>query len=339
MGSHGRQMKTIFLFTIDVESRTYGNPHSNIFGILPGYEENYGIEKIMDILEAYQIRGTFFLNTYEAAKYGGEIIGKAARMIHVRGHDLELHTHPRPAYSYYGMSDAPREDQIAILNAGKAFLKHWTGKDVMAHRAGAFRANMDTLRAVEATGLLADCSLSPGSRVHMPLVNDLGVTNLVRRIGKVWEIPVTYYHQLRVGRWHSKRILDIEGSTLPEIKRVTRWALQEGLPTICILMHSFSLCRRGKPNRRVIRRFASLLAWLQKQYGIEIGTIEQVCERLTHENVSSIAIKETNTGLLLTLFRSLLMWNDGWRNRLIALMGLIGITILMLTLLHYGLMN
>jgi len=328
----------MFLFTIDVESRTRGEPRSDIWGILPGHTDKFGITRIMDLLESHQAKGTFFLNVYEAAKFSEEIIAEAAKLIHARGHDLELHTHPRPMYSYYQMSHALLEGQVVIIEKGKAFLERWTGKKIIAHRAGAFGANLDTLRASESVGLLADCSLSAGSRVSVPLVHDLGASNLVQRIGKVWEIPVTYYRQLSVGRWHSKRILDIEGSSLPEIKKVTRWAVQQGMPTVCILMHSFSFFRRGKPNRRVMRRLSVLLSWLQKQDGIEISTIEQVCRRLDQNAIPEVVPGEPSTGICLTWIRALLAWNDGWRNKLVVMIGLFGMISMTLILIYLGLL-
>ena len=325
------------MLTVDVESRTHGDPRSDIWGILPGHDENFGVTRIMDLLETYQARGTFFLNVYEAAKHSEEAIADIARLIHFRGHDLELHTHPRPMYPYYGVADAPFEDQVAIIKEGASLLQEWTGKKPVAHRAGAFRANMDTLRACESVGLLADCSLSPGSLVPVPLIHDLGASNLVQRIGKVWEIPVTYYHQLRVGRWHSKRILDLEGSSLLEIKRVTRWAVRQGLPTVCVLLHSFSLSRHGKPNWSVIRRLSSLLKWLQEEEGIEVCTIEQVCQHLTHDSIPLSVTEVPCTGLLLTWNRALLAWNDGWKNLFVAIAGIIGIVAVTLALAYLGL--
>ena len=270
-------MKTTFIITVDVESKTRGDPSQDVLGTIPGYQGNYGIERIMDLLEEHQARATFFLNVYESARHGDEVMSRAAKMIHSRGHDLELHTHPRPMFKFYGMSGASLDEQKAILERGLSLLEEWTGKRAVAHRAGAFSANTDTLRASAAAGLLCDSSLSAGSRVFVPLVAERGASNVAQRVEDVWEIPMTCFDQVRVGPWRSRRILDIEGCSLPEIKRVTRWAVRRGLPTVCILMHSFSLSRYDKPNRRAIRRLSALLAWLREQEDIEIGTIEQVC--------------------------------------------------------------
>jgi peptidoglycan/xylan/chitin deacetylase (PgdA/CDA1 family) len=330
-------MATTFLFTVDVESRSRGNPGQDIFGELPDQPGDHGIGLMMDLLESHQVRGTFFLNVYEAAKYGDEVVARAARTIHSRGHDLELHTHPRPMYRPYGMSHAPFEEQVEIVEKGIALIEGWTGKRVVAHRAGAFLANGDTLRALAAAGLAADCSLAPGSHDVAPLVNELGVSNGVRRVSGVWEIPVTYYDQMRVGPWHSRRILDIEASSLAEIKRVTRVAIRQGLPTVCILMHSFSFTRKGRPDERIIRRFSALLAWLRQQPEIHISTVEQACQWLEAAQLpKSIPRAAPCTGIWLTWARALRSWDDGWKNFAVSATGIAGLAILILAAVYFG---
>lgn len=331
-------MTTTFIITVDVESRTHGDSDQDISGVIPGYQGNFGIERIMDLLEEYRARGTFFLNVYEIAKRGERVVRSAARLIHDRGHDLELHTHPRPMFGVYGMSQAPLGEQQAILEKGVALLEDWTGKKVVAHRAGAFAANIDTVRAVGAMGLKADCSLSAGSHVPVPLVAELGASNAVQCVDGVWEIPATCFDQVRLGRWYSRRILDIEGCSLAEIKCVTRWAIRRGLPTVCILMHSFSLSRHGKPNRRVIRRLSMLLAWLSKQEGIEVGTVEQACRHLDAGSLPSSAVTIPATGVWLTWRRAVGAWNDGWKNLLVAVSGAGVLAALALALVLLGLL-
>jgi len=305
-------------------------------GELPGCRGKFGIELMMDLLERQQARGTFFLNVYEVAKHGDEVMTRAARLIHSRGHDLELHTHPLPMFQFYGMSKAPFDEQVAILERGMSLIEGWTGKRVIGHRAGAFSANVDTVRAAEAAGMVADCSLSPGSRVSVPLVSEIGASNLARRVGKIWEIPVTYYDQLRVGRWCSRRILDIEGCSLPEIKHVVRQAIQQGLPTVSILMHSFSLSRHGRPNRRVVRRFSALLAWLREQEDIEVGTVEQTCRHLDVDAMPQSIAHVPHTGIWLTWSRALVSWNDGWKNFLLCVTGSACLAAMITVLVYLG---
>lgn len=329
-------MKTTFIVTVDVETRTHGDSNQDISGLIPGYPGNFGIEKIMEVLEEHRAHGTFFLNVYEIAKRGEEVVRSAARLIHERGHDLELHTHPRPMFRFYGMSQASFDEQKTILEKGIALLEGWTGKKVVAHRAGAFAANTDTLRAVAAAGLRADCSLSAGSHVSVPLVAELGPTNSVQCVDDAWEIPVTCFDQVRFGPWHSRRILDIEGCSLPEIKRITRWAVRQQLPAVCLLMHSFSLSRHGKPNRRVIQRLSALLAWLREQGNIEIGTIEQTCCQLDAGSLSPATAVIPVTGVWLTWRRAVGSWSDGWKNFLVAISGAGVLAVLALALFLLG---
>jgi hypothetical protein len=292
---------------------------------------------MMDMLEAQNLRGTFFLNPYEIAIHGDEFTAQAARQIHARGHDLELHTHPLPVFRRYGISNAPFEEQVAILAWGIDRIRRWTGKRIVAHRAGAFSANLDTLRAMDAVGLRVDCSLSPGSRVRVPLVKELGVSNLARRVGAIWEIPMTYFDQVRIGRWSSRRILDLEGNSLSEIKHVTRQAIRHRVPTVCILVHSFSFLRSGRPNRRVIRRFAALLEWLREQDDIKVATVEQECQRLDAWGLPQPQTVDLRGGIWLTWCRALQSWNDGWKNLAVSAAGVGCVATVALVLVYLGL--
>lgn len=314
--------KTRFLVTIDVETMTRGNVERDILGAIPGWRDRFGVERMMDLLESRQVRGTFFLNVYDVAKHGEDSIAKVARLIQSRGHDLELHTHPRPMYPFYGISRAPFEEQVEILEKGISLIEKWTGRRPVAHRAGAFLANLETLRAMDTVGLQVDSSLAPGSRMVLPLVGELGASNVPRRVGSVWEVPVTYFDQLRFGPWRSRRTLDIEGCSLAEIKTVTRWAVLHGYPTVCLLMHSFSFSRHGKPGWRVIRRFEALLAWLERQEGIEFATAEQAGRWAQAETAARSPVRTPRTGIWMTWARALGSWNDGWKNFLVACTGL-----------------
>lgn len=308
----------------------------DVFGVVPGRRENFGIELMMDLLESHNARGTFFLNVYEAAKHGDAAIASAARLIHSRGHDLELHTHPRPMYRFYGMSDATLNEQVAVLEKGISLIEQWTGKRVVAHRAGAFCANMDTLRAVKAVKLAADCSLAAGSHVELQLPTQLGATNLPFRVDAVWEIPVTFYRQMSFAPWRSRRHLSIEGSSLAEIKHIVRYAVRHGLPTVCILMHSFSFTRKGRPDQRFIRRMSDLIEWLREQNGVVVSTVDATLPSLDANVASQSTTLVPCTGIWLTWLRVLGSWRDGWKNLLIAVVSVVVLAVLILLVAYAG---
>jgi peptidoglycan/xylan/chitin deacetylase (PgdA/CDA1 family) len=201
---------TLVMITVDVESYTKGTPDQQIWGKQPDGE--HGIRRMMDMLDRHGFKGTFYLNVYEAAKHGEAIMAETARTIHGRGHDLQLHTHPQPMFGFETMQNADVEEQVGILNEGKDLIRRWTGKTVIAHRAGAFAANQDTLAACQRAGLVIDSSFSPVSTLT-DLSRQLPATNLPRVINGVVELPLTYFAQARVGNWQSLRYLDIEGTS------------------------------------------------------------------------------------------------------------------------------
>lgn len=327
---------TTFVFTVDVETRTNGEPDLDIWGRVSSGTEMFGIEKIMSIFESYDVRATFFVNPYEVAINGRDGIAKAAKVIHSRGHDVELHTHPLPMYGYYGMSGAPLDVQRKILSKGISLIEGWTRRRPNAHRAGAFAANADTLKACSQLGLLADCSLSPGSKVPVPLLEQLGYSNVVMRIEGLVEIPVTYYLQMRWGLWRPRRILDIEGSSLPELKKVTQWGVANEIPTVTVLMHSFSLCRGGRPNQKVIGRLEAFLSWLRDREGVAIATVAEACRTVDVTVVAAGADGPPTTGVWLAWMRVLESWDAGWKNRAVAVMSVTGLVVGILGLVGLG---
>lgn len=320
---------TRFIFSIDVECRTNGEPNADIWGSFPNENDEFGIVKIMDLLDSYSSKGTFFFDVYNVEKFGESTLRSVAQAIHQRGHDLQLHTHPRAMFGFYGMSHASLQDQVRILRTGMEMLFSWTGKMPKAHRAGAFAANEDTLRASQRVGLLADCSLSGGSHNSSILVKKLGCVNWIQKVGGIWVFPVTYYTQIAFAFWRSRRILDIEGSSLSEIKHVVQWATKHRVPTVCLLMHSFSLCRKGKPNYQVINRFERLLQWLHEQPEVQVNTIADICESLKKIPLGKSMTGAAYTGLRLTWLRALGSWRDGWKNRLVATAGIIAIAVIL----------
>lgn len=263
---------TQVMITVDVESYSKGNPGLQIWGKQPDGE--HGIQRMMDMLDAHGLKGTFYLNVYEAAKFGEADIAKVARTIHSRGHDLELHTHPGPMFSSAEMQQASLEKQVEILKRGKELIRQWTGKSVIAHRAGDFAANLDTLKACQLAGLPIDSSFSPVLG-YTGLSHQLTGTNLPREIGGVLELPVTQYAQVRVGNWKSLRYLDIEASSLDEMVKAIRQLRDAGFPTVTILMHSFSFVRDGKAHPDVEQRFDNLLSFLAAEPGVKVVSVSE----------------------------------------------------------------
>src|SRR5262249_53271335 len=110
------------------------------------------------------------------------------------GHDVELHTHPDAAYDpkRHEMYEYSLDEQTTIVRDGVRLLESWTGQPVVAHRAGAYSADENTLIALERNGVTVDSSLFweyPKSKLNaLPLPrNSPGVYRTVL------ELPVTAY--------------------------------------------------------------------------------------------------------------------------------------------------
>lgn len=326
------QMKV--LVTVDVESYAKGNPDKQIWGRQPDGE--HGIRRIMDLLDKHDLKGTFYLNVYEAAKHGEPEIAEVARVIHQRGHDLQLHTHPAPMYGFRNMQQADYDHQVEVLTHGKELIRTWTGKTVVAHRAGAFAANLDTLKASRAAGLAIDSSFSPSSHNTM-LARQLPASNLPQKVEGVLELPVSYYTQLRFGSWQSERLLDVEATSLDEFKSVIRQFRDGGAPAVNVLMHSFSFVRTGAVNPVMEQRFDQLLDFLTKEPGIEVVTVSQLQPAWIAQigEMKQVAGPVPNTGLWLTYCRAVEQAHEGGANLAVTLAPVIAVILVIILILFW----
>lgn len=308
------------LVTIDTESYTNGHPDQHIWGRTREHGE-HGIRRIMDILEAHGARGTFYVNVYEAERHGEAALAEVVRALHGRGHDVELHSHPRDRYGIDKLTRAGVEKQKEVLLWGKQFIERHTGTPVIAHRAGAFAANLDTLEALRQIGVPVDAShssITPESH----LGRQMGMRNSPYVHNDVLELPVTYYTQGRLGRFQSHRLLDIEASGLREMKHVIRQARAAGESTVNVLMHSFTFLRGDKPDLALERRLERLLAWIERQDGIQASTTRQfhAAWQVQPRHGETGAEFQASTGWLLTYLRCVEQIGRSWKNALVALL-------------------
>jgi peptidoglycan/xylan/chitin deacetylase (PgdA/CDA1 family) len=323
---------TMVMITVDVESYEKGNPDAQIWGKQPDGE--HGVRRIMDMLEAHGLKGTFYLNVYEAAKHGEGELASVARAIHERGHDLELHTHPGPMFGNANMRQASLERQVEILQRGQDLIRQWTGKHVVAHRAGAFAGNLDTLRATRMVGLSIDSSVSPAAR-KTEFARTLPPNNSPRVLEGVVELPVSFYTQAKLGGWRSLHYLDVESSSYDEMVSVIRQFRDAGFPVVTIMMHSFSFVRYGTANAAVEKRFDQLLRFVSTEPGIKPATVSQlypewVAQRATLEPHPDLV---PHTGLWLTYWRSVEHAREGGLYLALAVSPVVALVVMAIALL------
>lgn len=323
---------TYVLLTIDVETLRKGTPSSDILGIVDDSRRQYGVPKIIEIFDRHHASPTFYFNPYEIATHPESEISAIAREIVSRGHEIELHTHPNPMYRGGGMSDFPVEQQVEILKRGKDLIQTWTGENVLAHRAGAYLANTETLKALERAGILIDASLSPASQ--SPLAREGVIANDLIRLGPILEIPVTYYHELQFMNWKSMRFLDIESSTLRELKYVLNAFAANGSCVANIMMHSFSATRSGKVDERVLAKLDALLEFIQEHPQLKAVSTQDLATAYRSNQLTCTPDPEfiPVTGAGYTYLRSWERFFDGWKNVAFALVPPAGIALLLVSL-------
>lgn len=263
------------LFAVDVETTHRASIEMDVWGRLPGVEGEHGIGRMMDIFDRHGARCTFLVNVYAAARHGEDAWAEVCRAIHDRGHDVELHTHPRAMFDLYEIKQGDLATQARILSRGCDLIESWTGVRPVAHRAGAFGANATTLAACVRAGLAADFSYNP-IVADCELTGVVPVTDAPSVVGGLLCVPVTTYVQAELGSWHSLRFLDIESSSTEEIHAVIRDLRARGVRTAVVMMHSFSFTRGDKVNTRVETALDDVLADLSGDSETRIVTAREL---------------------------------------------------------------
>jgi peptidoglycan/xylan/chitin deacetylase (PgdA/CDA1 family) len=249
LGLASADARPTVIVTVDVESLP-SLPLPRQMDLTCEQQTPCGLTHMARMLKERGLAGTFFLNVYEYKSWGEPVLRDIATRLQADGHDVALHTHPQwaydPARPY--MYDYSAEDQNRIIADGVRLLQQWTGRPVVAHRAGAYSANRDTIAALARNGILLDSSLfldHPHSRL-----NGLGLpANAPSMIGSVLEIPVTVYRRherppvigpllpayVAVGKVDVGSI-----ATTQEATAALDALVAADLPFIVVFLHSFS---------------------------------------------------------------------------------------------------
>ena len=306
------------LFTCDVESLRDGDPERDIWGKIG--DEYHGITRMMDIFEQYGRKLTFFVNVYEVGDYGEEEMREICRAIVDRGHDIQLHTHPSSLFPEYPtMQSADYEKQKEILLLGKQLLSDLSGSQIIAHRAGGFWADYNTLSALRDTGFRLDSSMNhawPSCGLNTPVLT----INRARVAHGILEIPVTVYAELHFDKLRRLRHLDVESSSFAEFEKVFDAAVEYNIPTVVVMLHSFSFTRFGRINHKVEEKLAALLAHTNRDERLQATTFSDLYELYsTNPQVLEGNDFIPTTGLFLTYLRAWQRLDEGYKNVVFAL--------------------
>jgi peptidoglycan/xylan/chitin deacetylase (PgdA/CDA1 family) len=249
--------KSAIIVTVDVESAP-DLPLPDQLDAVCTDGSRCGLMEIVRLLNVSHSPGTFFLNVYEYKKYGTAPLRNIAMRLRDEQQDVALHTHPHWAYDANRpyMYDYSLEQQTSIVQDGVRLLREWTGLPVVAHRAGAYSADRNTLEALARNGIQIDSSLffgEPASRL-----NGLGLpNNLPSVIDGITEIPVSVYQREErptgLGMWVppliSVRKIDVNSLiNEQEARSALAAAVRAEVPYVIVFLHSFSLIYQPGAN-------------------------------------------------------------------------------------------
>jgi hypothetical protein len=260
--------------TIDVECGDFSKDfEGSVFGRLKNYKnQEFGLRYILNTLSKYNLRGTFFIETFVSLRLGLEGLKRACQLIKSYNQEIQLHIHPNfmESSSQLGLetenvssllSDYSLNDQIKMINFGKEILYASGVENVEAFRSGGFGANNVTLKALEACGMLIDSSYnlsylkdSCGFEIKPYLTEACFVDGIC-------EVPITVFMAKGFSFLGIKH-LQIGAVSISEIRSVLTEAEKMTLKTVCILLHSNEfICYGDKersfgiPNRINMDRF------------------------------------------------------------------------------------
>jgi hypothetical protein len=307
-------MKTRVYLTVDIECaeerpRKDGSIQPplgydlRIWGRFRNQPRDLGIGLIMDTVERYGFRATFFTEALGAAFFGEDGLREVCGAILERGHDVQLHCHPtqrRPEWKSRGqerlsdlMHSYPAAEQQGLLAEGMATLERCgvPRPDLLAFRAGGFAANNDTWDAMAACGLRVSSSYDLAYRGGMCRITWPHEEAALFDSGAgVWELPVTAF---REGAGY--RHFQVMAISVGEMRDVLLQARALGLPEVCIVTHSFEYFyvdsireRRGRPNWLNERRLEDLCAFLHDRADdFEVETVGALARRLPFERAAA----------------------------------------------------
>lgn len=245
------------MLTVDTEALGNRTTEQHVRRLIWGefYNGRAGIRELSSICRDFSSKLTFFVDTCSTEFYGNEI-NQVISWLDSDGQDVQLHVHPEQLPVEYweknGFTDTPRmfnkynyEKALFTLSTFSKVISDITKKPVLGFRAGSFRWNYNTIKAMGDIGI----SLSFNNRYSAfmrGLCSHSEKTNYPYRwTNEVIEIPQTEYlvqKSLKKEKWTSfKYPLNPFGSNSPEMVMGPVINKDSNQPFLVLLLHSWSL--------------------------------------------------------------------------------------------------
>lgn len=292
------------IVTIDVEGHVGSDPVNKLIYGITANGQRAGIDKIMDLLDEYQIKGLFFVDIAEAWHFGEDKIAGVLLHIKERGHDVGVHIHPDHMMDKdkLFLSEYTYAEQYEIIKRCTDFYEIVLHEKPIAFRAGKYGANRDTLAIISELGYKLDFSQFYGQKwCHIePPITKISVEKVTNNL---YEIPVSSYVSFNKKFYSRYDKLD---AFLPynEFKYIfNRMMDNSSYEVIVLFAHSFSFLNwRKNPNKvkfskKLYQRFRRQIEYTTSREKVEFITLKDLLVTLEKENkfISKNQIEKNNT--------------------------------------------
>jgi hypothetical protein len=213
-------------------------------------DREYGINFMMDLLEEFNFRGTFFLDILMEHQVGRADLERTIEAIVSHGHDVQLHLHPSPNLLFAAdpelgrfapaLTHDDRDLFRGALDLAVGLFTRRVGYAPVAYRSGAYHLCDEFLSVLPEFGITIDSSLYPFKNCR---VSDwMRTRSEPFWVGDVLEVPVSWMLRTSDERsFEAQQLAPTRGGTQQDaFGNYAPRATSEAPATLVYLAHSFS---------------------------------------------------------------------------------------------------
>lgn len=266
-------------------------------------ERDFGLTRILDILDYHRVRATFFIEALQTAWFGLDEMGDIARLIHGRGHEIQLHLHPvwlqfenpqwreatrlnPPQTATHDSLTAVSPDRAQeIIERGLETFEQWDIPRPTAIRTGSLIIERPIYPLFRQCGFKISSSVGLG--IYQPEDEELHLHTSPRIIDGVLEIPVSSFLGADQLLRRSLRLATIIGMGKQEQNKLLDRCRKSGTDNLVVLSHVSEFFRRGAEGQVIavkgsVPKLEQLCGTVSGTNGFHSATISEIASRSAH---------------------------------------------------------
>lgn len=240
-----------------------------------------GLGFMLNCLSKYRIPATFFVETLQRHYFRHDPMRDVARILHDKGHDVQLHSHPcwalfkhedwftraramRNKDSFFGRAE---DETVALIEQGLDTFRDWGVPAPTVFRSGNVHHDRSLYRALARTGIPYSSSIA------LAVFNSgdpaLQLYSGQHRFDGVTELPILTFQDFKVGARPHLKSLTIAGTGTHEMRNLLDQAHAAGIPLVTILTHPFEYVQTRDTTLRYVKR-----------HGVNQQRLDKLCSYL-----------------------------------------------------------